>query len=89
MICPVIILNVLTNYEKWFAYPTSPSACVIAQNIQLFGPREGYVTNIIAELLVFPYSITSRVTQKKKIFEDEQFNYKAEVRCDPQVVMGP
>ena len=22
-------------------------------------------------------------------FEDEQFNYKAEVRCDPRVVPGP
>ena len=33
--------------------------------------------------------------KKKKIFitlnafEDEQFNYKAEVRCDPRVVPGP
>ena len=48
-----------------------------------------------AYLLVFPYNITSRVAQTKKIlitlnaFEDEQFNYKAEVRCDPQVVTGP
>ena len=45
----------------------------------------------------FPLTTLPAVLRKKKkkilitlnAFEDEQFNYKAEVRCDPQVVPGP
>ena len=28
-----------------YGIPTSPSASVMAQNIQLFGPREGFLTH--------------------------------------------
>ena len=32
--------------KYWFyGIPTSPSASVMAQNIQLFGPREGFLTH--------------------------------------------
>ena len=38
------------NYWGWglnrfYGIPTSPSASIIAQNIQLFGPREGFLTH--------------------------------------------
>ena len=45
--------------------------------------------------LFFLTTLPAVLRQKKKIlitlnaFEDEQFNYKAEVRCDPRVVPGP
>ena len=32
---------------------------------------------------------TKKILITLNAFEDEQFNYKAEVRCDPQVVTGP
>ena len=30
--------------NRFYGYPTSPSASVMAQNIQLFGPHEGFLT---------------------------------------------
>ena len=36
------ILGVL---NRFYGYPTSPSASVMAQNIQLLGPREGFLTH--------------------------------------------
>ena len=31
--------------NRFYGYPTSPSASIMAQNIQLFGPREGFLTH--------------------------------------------
>ena len=31
--------------KRFYGYPTSPSASIMAQNIQLFGPREGFLTH--------------------------------------------
>ena len=31
--------------NRFYGYPTSPSASVMAQNIQLFGPQEGFLTH--------------------------------------------
>ena len=31
--------------NRFYGYPTSPSAFIMAQNIQLFGPREGFLTH--------------------------------------------
>ena len=31
--------------NRFYGYLTSPSASVMAQNIQLFGPREGFLTH--------------------------------------------
>ena len=31
--------------NRFYGYPTSPSASVMAQNIQLFGPRGGFLTH--------------------------------------------
>ena len=31
--------------NRFYRYPTSPSASIMAQNIQLFGPREGFLTH--------------------------------------------
>ena len=44
--------TVSNNYWGWgggglnrfFGIPTSPSASAMAQNIQLFGPRDGFLT---------------------------------------------
>ena len=31
--------------NRFYGYPTSPSASIMAQNIQLFGPRGGFLTH--------------------------------------------
>ena len=31
--------------NRFYAYPTSPSASLMAQNIQLSGPHEGFLTH--------------------------------------------
>ena len=31
--------------NRFYGYPTSPSASIMAQNIQLFGQREGFLTH--------------------------------------------
>ena len=31
--------------NRFYGYPISPSASIMAQNIQLFGPREGFLTH--------------------------------------------
>ena len=31
--------------NRFYGIPTSPSASVMAQNLQLFGPREGFLTH--------------------------------------------
>ena len=31
--------------DRFYGIPTSPSASIMAQNIQLFGPREGFLTH--------------------------------------------
>ena len=33
------------SLKRFYGIPTSPSASVLAQNIQLFGPREGFLTH--------------------------------------------
>ena len=33
------------GYNRFSGNPTSPSASIMAQNIQLFGPREGFLTH--------------------------------------------
>ena len=35
----------LGGLNRFYGIPTSPSASVMAQNIQLFGPREGFLTH--------------------------------------------
>ena len=35
----------LERSVKHYGIPTSPSASIMAQNIQLFGPREGFLTH--------------------------------------------
>ena len=36
--------KILGGLNRFYGYPTSPSASIMAQNIQLFGPREGFLT---------------------------------------------
>ena len=31
--------------NRFYGYPTSPSASIMAQNLQLFGPREGFLNH--------------------------------------------
>ena len=33
------------GFNRFYGYPISPSASVMAQNIQLFGPREGFLAH--------------------------------------------
>ena len=42
--------RIVKNYwggglNRFYRYPTSPAASIMAQNIQLFGPREGFLTH--------------------------------------------
>ena len=37
--------ELLGDLNRFYGYLTSPSASIMAQNIQLFGPREGFLTN--------------------------------------------
>ena len=37
--------KILGGLNRFYGYPTSPSASTMAQNIQLFGPCEGYLTH--------------------------------------------
>ena len=37
--------TLLGGLNRFHGYPTSPSASILAQNMQLFGPREGFLTH--------------------------------------------
>ena len=37
--------KLLGGLNRFYGYQTSPSASIMAQNIQLFGPREGFLTH--------------------------------------------
>ena len=37
--------KLLGGLNRFYGVPTSPSASIMAQNIQLFGPREGFLTH--------------------------------------------
>ena len=37
--------KLLGGLNRFYGYPASPSASVMAQNIQLFGPHEGFLTH--------------------------------------------
>ena len=37
--------KLLGGLNRFYGYPASPSASIIAQNIQLFGPRGGFLTH--------------------------------------------
>ena len=37
--------KLLGGLNRFYGYPTSPSASIMAQNIQLFGPRGGFLTH--------------------------------------------
>ena len=37
--------KLLWDLNRFYGIPTSPLASVMAQNIQLFGPREGFLTH--------------------------------------------
>ena len=39
-----VSIKILGGLFRFYGRPTSPSACVMAQNIQLFGPRGGFLT---------------------------------------------
>ena len=38
-------IKILGGLNRFYGIPTSSSASVMAQNIQLFGPREGFLTH--------------------------------------------
>ena len=40
-----VSIKILGGLNRFYGYPTSPSASIMAQNIQLFGPRGGFLTH--------------------------------------------
>ena len=40
-----VSIKILGGLNRFYGYPTSPSASVMAQNIQLFGPHEGFLAH--------------------------------------------
>ena len=40
-----VSIKMLGDLNPFHGIPTSPSASVMAQNIQLFGPRDGFLTH--------------------------------------------
>ena len=40
-----VSIKILGDLNRFYGIPTSPSASIMAQNIQLFGPREGFLTH--------------------------------------------
>ena len=40
-----VSIKILGGLNRFYGRPTSPSASIMAQNIQLFGPRGGFLTN--------------------------------------------
>ena len=41
----MVSIKILGGLNRFYGYPTSPSASVMAQNMQLFGPHEGFLTH--------------------------------------------
>ena len=41
----MVSIKILGGLNWFYGYPTSPSASIMAQNIQLFGQREGFQTH--------------------------------------------
>ena len=37
--------KLLGDLNRFYGYPASPSASIMAQNIQLYSPREGFLTH--------------------------------------------
>ena len=51
-----VSIKILGGLNCFYGIPTSPSASVMAQNIQWFGPREGFLTKPRAKPEVFNIS---------------------------------
>ena len=41
----MVSIKILGGLNRFYGLPTSPSASIMAQNIQLFGPRGGFLTH--------------------------------------------
>ena len=41
-----VSIKILGGLNRFYGRPTSPSASIMAQNIQLFGPRGGFLTHV-------------------------------------------
>ena len=48
------VKKLLGGLNRFYGYPTSPSASVMAQNIQLFGPRE-FTVLVFFPVVTNPY----------------------------------
>ena len=67
--------KLLGGLNRFYGYPTSPSASIMAQNIQLFGPRGGFLTHqwIITwnELITDKYCDEAKMrTRQKRVATD-------------------
>ena len=40
-----VSIKILGGLNRFYGHPTSPSASIMAQNIQLFGQRGGFLTH--------------------------------------------
>ena len=68
----MVSIKILGGLNQFYGYPTSPSASIMVQNIQLFGPREGFLT---------PQWI---ITGNKKIIDE--YYYEAKTGLDRNVL---
>ena len=60
--------------NRFYGYPTSPSASVMAQNIQLFGPHEGFLS--LLSLCYKVYTMLIFLFQKIPPFSPETHMYE-------------
>ena len=50
-----VSIKILGGLNRFYRRPTSPSASIMAQNIQLFGPRGGFLTH--QPVFLWPLSV--------------------------------
>ena len=61
-----VSIKILGGLNRFYGRPTSPSASIMAQNIQLFGPRGGFLTHqwiretiTVVLMVILSYKIVS------------------------------
>ena len=61
-----VSIKILGGLNRFYGRPTSPSASVMAQNIQLFGPRGGFLTH---QWIIKPACSATEASESLEIFD--------------------
>ena len=80
-----VSIKILGGLNRFYGSPTSPSASVMAQNIQLFGPRGGFLTHqfylsifllskIILSMILIFWSVYLLLIRKMNYVYDGDFD---------------